>query len=244
MMHKFPRNSWHFERLCEILPWMMPKFPTNSWKFHGHLPNFLGIYSIFMVLCQFPGNFWYFQGFDKRPHSTMHKFPRNSWHFERLCEILPWMMPKFPTNSWEFYGHLTNFLGIYSILIVLCQFSLGIFGIFKDLTRDHISWCTNFLGIPWHFERFCEILPWMMPKFPTNSWEFHGHLTNFLGIYSILIVLCQFPWEFLYFQGFDKRSHFMVHKFPRNSCILKDSLKFCLGRCLNFPQIPGNFMDI
>ena len=55
-------------------------------------------------------------------------------------------------------GHLTNFLGIYSTLIMLCQFSLGIFGIFKDLTRDRIPWCTNFLGIHGiltDFVKFC-----------------------------------------------------------------------------------------
>ena len=85
----------------------------------------------------------------------MHRFPRNSWHFQRFSEILPWMMPKFPTK--EFHGHLTNFLGIFSILIVLCQFSLGILGIFKDLTKDHIPRCTNFLGIHGIFKDFVKL---------------------------------------------------------------------------------------
>ena len=158
------------------ISWTLDKFPRNLQHFDHVMPVF-------------PGNFWFFQGCDKRSHFMVHKFPGNPWHFERFCEILPWMIPKFPTNSWEFHGHLTNFLGFYSILIVLCQFSLGIFGIFKDLTRDHTSWCTNFLGIPGILKDFVKFCLAMMPKFATNSWEFHGH---FLGIYSILIVLCQF----------------------------------------------------
>ena len=85
--------------------------------------------------------------------------------FVKLC--LGWCL-NFP-HSWEFHGHLTNFLGIYSILIVLCQFSLGIFSIFDDLTRDRIPWCTNFLGIHGIFKDFVLGISWTLDKLPKKS---------------------------------------------------------------------------
>ena len=100
----------------------------------------------------------------------------------------------------------------------------GTSGTFSDLARDQNASCANFPGIYGNFKDVDSTLSCAMPKFPKNSWEIHGCLTDFLGSSSILIAQCQF---FLGFSG-----------------TFSDLARDQNASCANFLGIHGTFKDV
>ena len=224
-MRNIPRNSRTFKDLNRLLRSMMAHFPRNSWHFHGCLTNCLGVSRIFITSCQFSlGISGIFMDLASNGVAGCAKFLGIHGTFKHLDRTLRSMVPHFPTNSWHSHGCLTCCLGISRIVMTSCQFSLGISGIFMDLASNGVAGCAKFLGIHGTFKDLDRTLRSMMPHFPTNSWQFHGCLTNFLGISRIFMTSCQFSLGI--------------------SGIFMDLASNGLAGCAKFLGIHGTFKDL